>query len=617
MPDGADQLRELRANARERTAEEMPPEGEAPPPPEESLLPAGCPVVPLGVLGTVNYYLDAMGQLLPLAWKEHSHNNIKGAFGTRSDLLYQFWPRKTQNKTTMEWIVTGWKPELASEALMAAAARQGVWNPQEKVRGAGAWVGPEGELILHTGARLLIVRGAPSENSALPWIERKPGQVENFVYPSAPPSLMPAGAKEPSEAQGGVGREALALLESWNWGRPDLDPVLALGWVAAAMLGGAIPWRPLIWTTGGFGSGKSTLQEAIKGLLGPSGILQSSDPTAAGVRQVLKFDSRPVALDEAEADEDNRKMNALVKLARDAATGALAIRGGNDHEASLFTLRSCFLFSSILIPPLLPQDASRMAVLNLKPLAPGSKAPQVRPKRLAELGSRILRRLIDGWGRFPVVLDAWRTMLAGQGFSARGQDVYGTLLAAADLVLHDLLPDTDSLAGWAEKMKAVLPPDGDVADDAKSCVDHLLTAIAEAPRDRQRETIGWWAARAAGLKIAGQPADNPDGERTRCNRVLMNWGVKVVDKDGKLWLAVANRHTGLARLFEGTQWAGRPGADGVWRQSLERLAEREQGQVGVQIWFGVNARSTLLPIELLDGRESAANFEGEGGEDHP
>lgn len=588
MPDGFEQLRQLQNDAPELAPPDAPPPGENP-----SYLPADCPVQALGVSGQKNHYLDALGQLQALGWRDHSNMILRGLFGEQVSFLLDNWPRKQQNKETGEWKVIGYKPEEAGTALMQECARKGVWKPEEKVRGAGAWKGEDGELVLHTGRKLLVVPASGGK-----WYEAKTGVVGDFVYPTAPQGLLPAPKPEPGSAATGAGAIVLDAVSRWFWTRPDLDPHLVLGWICSSMLGGALPWRALLWTTGGFNTGKSTLQEFIKKIEGPNGILQTSDPTAAGIRQVLKHDSRPIAIDEAEADEDNRKMNALVKSARDAATGALSIRGGSDHEASFFTLRSCFLFSSILIPPLLPQDMSRMVILNLNPLQKGSTPPKFTDRQLADLGSRLLRRMVDGWPRLAETLETFRAMLAGLGFGARGQDVYGSLLACADLALHDSPPDADSLAEWARKMKDLLPRAGEVADDAQSCFEHLMSVSVEAPRDRERMQLGGWVARAANLPVAGK-IDDPQTERTRCNKILMNHGLKVVDQDGKCFIAVASRHTGLARLFDNTQWMAKPGADGVWKQSLERLAEREGGRTGVNVWFSPSLRSTLLPVDLL------------------
>jgi len=609
-PDGYEQLRHIRDQAEDVPPwepNEPPPDdapGGVPPEPARDLfLPDGCPVIPLGVSGEMYFYLDQLGQLRALKAKDHSRLNVQSLFGRLSELLYDFWPRKTQQGA--DWVTTGWKPELAAESLMAAAAAKGAWSPVDKVRGAGAWPGPDGELILHVGDRLLIVPAERADSAAgrrVPWTDVPPGVVGGYVYPTAPPTLRPALDAAPPGPDGPAAK-MLELFSTWNVRRKEIDPTLMLGWTGAGMLGGAIPWRVLMWTTGGFGTGKSTLQDVLKWTMGENGILQTSDYTAAAVRQLVRHSSLPVALDEAEAEEDNRKMNQLIKLARDAATGALAVRGGSDHEAATFTLRSGFLFSSILIPPLLPQDRSRIAVIDLLKLPKDAPKPKVTPKRMAELGAQLLRRLVDNWHRWPATLEAYRNAMGEVGHSARGQDVFGTMLAAADLLLYDEPPDSDSLVAWQEKMPATAIAETEGAgDDADACLTYLLTTSIEAPRDRQRGPIGWWQLRAQGVNPEDGQAVTDD-EKRHANRVLSTYGVKVHEYDlddglgPRPWLAVANMHTGLAKLFEGTQWGARPGADGVWKQSLGRLV-KDQRQLNVQVWFGKNIRSTLLQLDL-------------------
>ena len=115
------------------------------------------------------------------------------------------------------------------------------------------------------------------------------------------------------------------------------------------MLGGALEWRPMVWVAGDKGTGKSTLQKVVKGVFGRGGLIPAVDASAAGLWQSLGHSSLPVALDEVESEEDNRRNNNLLKLARVAASGGQMLRGGSDHKQASFTVRSCFLFSSILI----------------------------------------------------------------------------------------------------------------------------------------------------------------------------------------------------------------------------------------------------------------------------
>ncbi|WP_042443161.1 hypothetical protein [Azospirillum sp. B510] len=607
--DGMDGLRRWRDQA-EEVGEELVDDrssgegdGDAGTPEPESRLPSGCPVVPLGVHGDMIFYLDELRQLRDLKAEKHSRLNVQMLFGRQSDLLYAFWPRKAQNKTTGEWETTGWRPELAAETLMAAAADKGVWSPQDRVRGAGAWIGQDGELVWHCGTAVLIM---PTDRKVSMRIE-EPGVVGELVYPAGPAIPRPHPEAQPA-AERGPAQKLLDHLETWSWRRGDVDAHLMLGWIGAGMLGGALKWRPVAWITGGRGTGKSSLQDVIRWLMGSAGLLQSADPTPAGIRQTLRYDSLPVAIDEAEpGDDSNATMAGLVKLARIAASGGNAHRGGADHQANTFTLRSCLLFSSILIPPLLPQDRSRMAILELDELPKGATPPPMTEREIGELGRKLRRRLVDQWPRFAATLDAYRQAMREGGHSARGQDVFGTLLAVSDLLLYDVVPDEGGLKAWAAKLSAatLAELEGDVTDEA-ACLNHLLSTVWEAPHDRRRMTLGRWVGVAVG-RITG------DANEDTARKLLMEAGIKIHEQGGEAWLAVANMHRGLSRIYDSTQWAGRPGAQGGWVQALRRLPHKVYDKT---MWFGVAARATLIPIYLClpDGGSRPPNGPTSAGE---
>ncbi|HWK44907.1 MAG TPA: hypothetical protein VNT30_09310 [Stellaceae bacterium] len=580
-------------------------------PPEEtsdSVLPAGCPVTPLGHDTGTCYYLCEAGQLRNLSAKDHSRNNLIDLFGRRAEYVFRTWPRKQQMKETGAWIITGFKAEECGDTLRLACKLAGVWSPVGRVRGAGAWRGVDDELVLHAGDALLTVRagdaGVFQEPGALPWIEGKPGIVGRQVYPTAPSLPRPSPAREPQDSAEGAGAKMLRMLGTWSLRRPGIDDHLVLGWIGAAMLGGALGWRPVMWITGAYNTGKSSMDKLVDRTLGAGTMLHTSDASAAGVRQVLGHDSRPVAIDEAEADTDGRKMKAMVELARSAATGALAIRGGSDHKATQFTLRSCFLFSSILIPPLLPQDRSRIAVIELDALG-SSPPPDMSERTCAELGARLLRQLTEQWHRYDATCEAYRDAMARAGHSSRGQDVYGTLLACADLLLYDHPPDGETLDAWCDKMAAEGMAEIQAqSSDNDACLRHLLTTPLEAPRDRLRFTVADWIRRAIGTYPG---MDDDAAAAALADRVLQEAGVKVCAEDGgkpiKLdrYLAVASSHRGLSKIYAGTQWADAPGAQGVWVQSLRRLPHLVPlGANGKPkaIWIGSTVKATLLPLAL-------------------
>lgn len=545
-----------------------------------SSLPANCPVTPLGSNGTVRYYLDAMQQLIELPLRDHSQNLIKGLFGTQAALLYEHWPRYNKEGET-----TGWRPELAGEALMKAAAAKGVIDLFDRVRGAGAWRGDDGELILHCGDGVLA--GASWHGCGL---------VGDYVYPAAAPKPRPAQTYAAGGSHGPA-NDLLTLLRTWSWRRPEVDPFLLLGWIGAAMVGGALDWRPAMWLTGDKATGKSTLQEVLRLVFDKGGLFSLADASQAGITQYVGHASLPVALDELEPSDDNRRQQAVINLARLAASGGQMARGGSDHVGHQFTIRFCILFSSILVPPLAPQDRSRLAILELDPLA-GTKAPTLDRRRLRACGAALRKRLVDQWQRFPAVLDDYRIALAEAGHSGRGADQYGTLLAMQELLLHDGAEGgdhvpADALTDWSEKLQAAtIAERGDDMADHERCLNHILTSIVDPYRGGSRRTIAQWIGDAM-----SEDADQPKA----ANAVLETYGLKVVKEPSANgaervgWLYVSNTHQGLAELFRATHWAGGSGKSAVYVQALRRVSFAVAG--GDTQRFGLVAtRYTKVPL---------------------
>jgi hypothetical protein len=500
-------------------------------------------------------------------------------FGHMSGQLEKMFARYGKNGA-----VVGTDYDAAAKAIIGACTRRGYWDPFSLVRGAGAWRGDDGELILHAGDAVSI----DGE-----WHEA--GKIGRHVYPSAKAGLRPWDAPVAGGARG-AGQKLLTILRTWNWKRGDLDAHLLLGWIGAAFIGGALQWRPVVWVSGGRGTGKSTLNKLLEHVFGGA-MIAVSDASAAGVWQKLGHASLPVLLDEMEAEDDPRRGQALIKFARQAASGGLVLRGGADHGASEFTARSCFMFSSILVPPLLAQDRSRMAILELGELT-GQPAPEIDARDLGELGRRLLRRLADGWSRWPDTLAMYRAALEAAGHSARGADVFGTMLAAADVLLHDGDPHRDHVDELAQQLNVQsLAEAEDDARDEESCLQHLLTQTIPLDGTGSKRPVAEWIRRAAGLSPT---EDEQDGGATGqtindAKTILGRYGlsVKALGEDQVLY--VASRHAELGKLFAGTHWAGRSGSVGVWTQTLRRI--RGAHPSGKTVWFtGASAKATMLPI---------------------
>ena len=549
-------------------------------------LPPECPVRPLGMVPgdtPTAAYLTASGTITKLTGQAMGQGNLEALFSPHNRFLWNTWPRLGK-----EGHITGIRAELARADLLAAAGRLGIWDEMERVRGSGAWQAADGSLVLHLGDRVL------TGGKVSAW-----GEIDGYVYPAQAAMLGPVSDLQP-DGIGGPAREVLAMLETWNWKYP-IASRLMLGWVCAAMLGGALKWRPAVWPTGDRGTGKSSLVEAVKLLLGPNGAITTTNTTAAGIRQVVMNKSIPVLLDEMEASEDGGDaIGKVVELLRQASSGGIGLRGGSDHKGTVFQIRSAMLAASIVVPPLKSQDRSRIALLELLPLPSNAVAPSMAPAPLHAVGRRLFRRMVQMWPLLPDRLETWRAQLgAHAGMDARGQDQYGTLLACADLALSDAEPDADTLHDTLHDtcfglLCLVRAHSSDDVPDWRRCIDHMLTAAADAYRGGDRVTLGALVRQAADLVVGG------DAEAA--NRALAAYGMRYVLEKGIRWLAVANQHRQLAAVYDRTIWAARSGTSGGWRQTLLRAPGALPRENSMR-FDGAMSRAMMVPLEVALNEE--------------
>lgn len=549
--------------------------------------PDDCPIEPVGVFGDNYYFLDSKRHLHALKGKDINKGTISPMLGDDQAYKFEQWPRfKSIEGGDLE--CTGWRPEQAADVLIAEANRRGVWDVQGKLRGPGCWLDEDGQtLVMHCGDQIYFGH-AP----------QKPGKIGPYVYSSAPRRPHP----DISYTNTKLGLEVLEVLKMWQWARPETDPVLMLGWIAAAILGGALKWRPLIWITGDKGTGKSTLQNFVRGLMGEDAVIASSDSTAAGIWQRVGHMTLPVALDEIEASTDNRKAQGIINLARQAGSGDQMLRGGADHNGASFTIRNCFMFSSILLPPLLGQDVSRMAVLKLEEIPPGSMSPPLDTKWLASASKELRGRLLANWHRLPELIDIWRKTLAEYGHGGRGGDQFGTLLACAGLLLSDEEPTEEDLTRWG----ILLDKRGGGSEeqsDHERCIAWLMSSMLDVYRGGEKRTIGDWIRQAAGMdKEHSIDHDVKEAKRALGN-VGMGIGERMIEGQPVKVLFVANDHQGLTSLFRDSHWIGQSGSDGVWVQAMRRVSGACADQ---QRFSGLKKRCTSIPFPSLFGEDDNA-----------
>ena len=586
-------------------------------------LPLDCPVkaLGLGTDGQTCWYLNVLGQLVPLGPRDHGKNNLHALFTPRTNLLTKYFPRWSEPKyegrgaerhLVVPSEIVGFKQDEASEALIGECGEKGIFDAQGRVRGRGAHKGRGGALIIHTGDKVMMgrrrINGAHADAE---WFDT--GLIDGFVYPAGAPTPRPHHETVDATPI----ERLLALIGTWNWQRRPLDPMLALGWIAQCSISGALGWRSHLFVTGGRGTGKSSFNGKdglCDRLLGGSA-LRTGNATEAAVRQMLRNQTIPVIFDEFEPNAFNaHKLSAVLELARVASSGGDVHKGSSDHRAAEFVLNSCFQFSAIMTPRMEPQDRSRFAVLELEPFAPGARKLDLDGAKLPAIGATLMRRMFDGWWRWGETIDLYHDALTGVGHSARSADTFGTLLACADLALYDHLPDRELLDHWA----SLCAPDNlaeinDTLEDHDDCLNLLKTTPYQQRGSEAREGIGTWIGKAVsevgaeratgsfgkiqelGLKIVNRkPLDpGPDGQP--------RWGATEAVPGAPTYLAVALSHRELATIFGPTKWQG-----GGWAQTLGRAPGALRG---VKTKFARSSlTAVLVPIELVIDRDEVPSF---------
>jgi hypothetical protein len=157
--------------------------------------------------------------------------------------------------------------------------------------------------------------------------------------------------------------------------------------------------------------------------------------------------------------------------------------------------------------------------------------------------------------------------------------------------------------------------------DHVACLYHLTTSEVQARGGDERESLDSWIAKAVRQAmeplLAGEAPSGPDfGERLQqrglklvnavykpverdaAGKVLRaaRWGACEFHKDEPGFLAVANNHQALARIYQGKKWQ-----DGGWKQSLGRTPGHLVAELKIN---KQKVRAVLVPLDaVLDESE--------------
>lgn len=595
-----------------------------------------CPIVPLGVNGKTYYFLDELRQLIETSTK-FDKGELTALFGQQVgwvDANFPMYNDKGEPKKNQ------FNQSTAQRALIIACQRKGLFDARDCVRGKGSHRGTLGELILHCGDQLLIAgEMSPTQRKVQPPHWRETGLHGELIFPTGKKIQHPnKGAATPKE----MWTLLVDHFNSWNWVGPrrvellgescNIHAYLVFSWTMLAKVCGAVGFRPSLWVTGPTSAGKTGVHETLRDHIGKGWSLTSKDMTASWASQTLGHDRIPVLFDEAEPSAQTSAYHEqILQLAKLAYDGSSKGRGGADGKATTTEIHSCFQFSSVMVPPMKPEDRNRMIVVEVDKFPEGTP-PYVQPEMVETLGPKATTRLAEQWHRFPETLKAYRGAMMGRNWSAREANTYGTVLAVGDLVLFDDVPDQpvpgddgDSriphLLDCIEPMLVSSRAEGE--DHPELCIKHLNSQRLPGVPGQQQETVAQWIIKAMvesvyptpgrpvdrklqshGLKTVSLAEDHAKGNGQSGMTRLQGWQTG--------YLAIAGKtNQGVADLFKGSGFT-----HGGWARALERLKHKVLNDDGEEIGiipaernkrarFGGGAveACVLVPLMALVGKE--------------
>ncbi len=532
------------------------------------------PARPIGHVDGSYIFVTAAGELRRFtASALHGKGGLADLFG--GDLR---WPRRHYPGRDRDGNPTD-RPSIAHcmEALIGACVAAGYYDGSIPHRSVGTWRGADGLPIVHAGD-VVFAEGRILDPGS---------QVGEALYvvggARQAPAHRPTGAGgfEWLPADVSAGHAVAALIDEWHWQDAEARD-LYLGGLFCDLLGDAPTWKPHRFVRAPAGSGKSTLLKLQRAILGGAAHPVQRTYSKAYLEQHFAHTACALLLDESESDteaERVRKLWDLVLLLSD--DGASGGRGTSGGQARQIDLRGSVTMVATLTEAWKATIRSRVAFLELRPLAQRADRPPAPPsvmakqlERAAALSPGLRARAIVRFGLFQENLARARAKILELGGAPRDADQLGHLIAGWATMTSDRPLDGADVADLDRFRPYVLTvsDEEDGADDPSELLNTIWGLPAPSWRGGDQLTIGQLVARAR------------FDDAIEARRSLLSLGFRFqklpVETWAQAWLAIANRHpaldrllvdypqykgpkrsqilVGLRRLVDGTTWEAKP-----------------------------------------------------------
>ena len=366
-------------------------------------------VIPLGFRDKTNYYfLTHRKSIREFKLSEHTNVNLISSasrkyWGDR----YGWIKNKDGKKVGPDW-------NTVIEKLNTECAEVGFFN-NSKVRALGAWSHNDNEVIVNLGDRLFY------DGDYYPLFNNN---IDNNHFYEATNSHYIDFSKPMDDEDSKKVVDAFKLLKY----KSPTDFIIVVGWIYAAQVFAALPWRPHIWFTGPRGIGKSTILNFIHELIDFSIMVQGT--TAAGIRQEILNSATAVLYDEGEpeTEKDREKMTQVLHLARECSTRGKykIIKGSASGKAISYNTNAAFCAGSIQVNEMGGADTSRFFVIEMKSVQNDAPEEFVRIQNaMAEVtphSGALFARVVNNFKYYLSNIEFCKKVIKGQRIEARQAD---------------------------------------------------------------------------------------------------------------------------------------------------------------------------------------------------
>lgn len=500
-------------------------------------------------------------------------------------------------KNTFEDHKASFAVDEAADWLIHLSSRQGTFS-EKRLRGRGAWIDAK-RIIIHAGDKLFVNgKETPLTDLDSRYIYEI-GEELNFTV------------HNPLKLE--LAEQLIPLLQKLNWERP-INAHLLAGWMVVAPICGALDWRPHIWLLGAAGTGKTwIMKHIVRRLLGEIALVVQGETSEPGLRQALNNDAIPVVFDEAEGQDKRaqERMQSILGAARVASSsnsGAVTkgASGGNGTGKS-YTMRSCFIFSSIVYSALQQSDLSRISTLSV--VKANDEKAVARwgefQKKYAELITdefceKLRARTVS---MLPIILkniQVFSNAAVAHLGEQRTGDQLGVLLAGAYSLVSDKVVDYDAALKWVQSKDWAEERALSSSKDEVGLINYLLEyqVRVETRSATVGRTVGELVLSA--MNMISAESDIPPGH---ANEILKRLGMKVKDD----YLYVSNSDANIKKILMYSNWPSNH------NKILERLpgAIKEESE---RFSSGVTTRAVRIPKDsiykdFVDDRPVAVNAE--------